>query len=80
MQEVKINLYECHDRLVNELDTQFDSTSHLQVVSPGLSSQVIVENIEGELERKFKILDSKYSAHLDASRLLLEVLRLRDFF
>ena len=29
VQEVKRNLYECHDRFVNELEARFDSMSHL---------------------------------------------------
>ena len=68
-----------HDRFVNELEEQFDSMSHLQTVFVGSSSQAILEDTEGELERKFRILGSEYGVNLDVSRLLFEVLRLRDF-
>ena len=54
VQEVKRNLYKCHDRLVNELEARFYSMSHLQTVVAGLSLQVILEDTEGESERKFK--------------------------
>ena len=53
VQEVKRNLYKCHDRLVNELETRFDSISHQQTVFAGLSSQAILKDTEGELEQKF---------------------------
>ena len=79
VQEVKRNLYECHDQLVNELEAWFDSTSHLQTVFAGLSSQAILEDTDGELEWKFKILSSEYSADLNVSRLPLEVLRFQKF-
>ena len=79
VQEVKGNIYKCHDRLVNELEAWFDSITHLQTVFAGLSLQAILEYSEGELERKYKILGSEYSADLNVSRLPLEVLRLRDF-
>ena len=79
MQEVKRNLYECHNRLVNELEARFDSMSHMQTAFAGLSSQAILEDTEGELEQKFKVIGSEYGADLDVSRLLLEVLRLWDF-
>ena len=79
VQEVKRNLYEFHDRLVNELKARFDSRSHLQTFFAGLSSQAILEDTEGKLERKFKILGSKYGVDLDVSRLSLEVLRFRYF-
>ena len=52
---------------------------NLQTVFAGLSSHAILENTKGELEQKFKILCSKYSAYWDVSRLPLEVLRLWDF-
>ena len=65
---MKINLYKCYNRLVNQLDTRFDSMSYLQIVFVGLSSQAILEDTEGELGRKFKILGSEY-----VSRLLLEI-------
>ena len=45
----------------------------------GLLSQAILEDTEGELERKFKILGSEYGADWDVSRLPLEVPLLRDF-
>ena len=75
-QEVKRNLYECYNRLVNELEIRLDSMSHLQTVFARLSSQAILEDTEGELERIFLILGSKYGANLDISRLPLEVLQL----
>ena len=53
--------------------------SHLQTVIAGLLSHVILENTEGKLERKCKILDSEYDTDLDVSRLHLKVLRVRDF-
>ena len=53
--------------------------SHLLTVFAGLSSQAILEDTKGELERKFSFLGSEYSAGFDLSRLPLEVLRLRDF-
>ena len=43
VQGVKRNLYECYDRLVNELEVRFDSISHLQTA--GLSSQAILEGL-----------------------------------
>ena len=79
MQEVKRNIFECHDRLVIELEARFDSISHLQTVFAGLSSQAILEDTEGELEQKFKIHSSEYGADLDVSRLPLEVLLFWDF-
>ena len=48
--------------------------SHLQTVFAGLSSQSILEDPEGELERRFKILDSEYDADLVVSRLPEEVI------
>ena len=73
VQEVKINLYECHNRFANKLDAQFVSMSYLKIIFVGLSSQAILKDTEGELERKFKILGSEY-----VSTLPLEV-RLLDF-
>ena len=64
VQEVKRNLYESHDQLVNELEAWFNSMSHLQTVFTGLSSQGILEDTEGELEWKFLILGSEYGADL----------------
>ena len=60
VQEEKRNLYECHDQLENESEARFDSLSYLQTVFTELSSQAILEDTEGELERKFKILGCKY--------------------
>ena len=51
--------------------------SHLQTLFDRLSSQAILADIEGELERKFKILGSEYGTDLDVSWLPLEI-RLRD--
>ena len=56
VQKVKAISYECHDRLVNELEVQFDSMSHLLTVFVVLSSQAILEHTEGEFEQKFYIL------------------------
>ena len=79
MQEIKRNPDECHDRLANELEARFDSMAYLQTVITRLSLQGILEDNEGELERKFKILGSEYSADLDVSRLPLDILQLPDF-
>ena len=79
MQEVKRNLYECHDLQVNEQEAQFDSMYLLQTVFTELSSQGILEDTEGELKRKFKILSCEYGVDLYVSRLLLKVFRLWDF-
>ena len=68
VQKIKRNLFECHDRLVNEVDAGFDSIS----VFAGLSSQVILKDNEGELERKFLILRSEFFVDLNVSRLYLE--------
>ena len=68
VQEVKRNIYECYDRLVNELEAQFDSMSRLQTFSAGLSSQTTLEDTEAELEWKYKILGSEFGADLDVSR------------
>ena len=57
--ECKRNLFECHDRLVNELEARFNSMSHLQTVFTGLSSQAIMDDTGGELELKFKIIGSE---------------------
>ena len=62
VQEIKRNLYKCHDRLVNKLEAQFDSMSHRQTVFAGLSSQAILEDTEGNLEWKFLLLDGEYDA------------------
>ena len=53
---------------------EFDSMSHLQTVFTGLLSQAILEDTEGEMERKFEILRSEYIADLDLYRLPSEVL------
>ncbi len=53
VQGEKRHVYECHNRLVNELEARFDSMSHLQTVFVGLSLQVILKDSKGELERKF---------------------------
>ena len=54
MQEVKRNLYERYDWVVNEMEAQFDSMTHLQTVFAGLSSQITQKDTEGELERRFQ--------------------------
>ena len=71
-QEIKRNLYECHDRLVNKLKAQFNFVSHLQIFFAGLSSQAILEDTKSEFERKFKILGN-------ISTWPLQVTRLRGF-
>ena len=78
-QEVKRNLSEYHDRLVNELEARFDSMSYLQTVFARLLSQAIQVDTKGKLELKFKILSSEYGPDFDVSRLPLKVLRLRIF-
>ena len=42
--------------------------SHLHTVFAGLASKAILEDIEGELGRKFLILGSEYGADLNISR------------
>ena len=74
MQEVKRNLYECYDQLVKELETRFDSISHLKTVFDGFLLQAILDDTEVELGQKFKILSREYGADLDVSRMPLEVL------
>ena len=49
VQQFKRNLYKCHDRLLNEHEARFDSTSNLQTVFAGLLSQAIPEDSEVEL-------------------------------
>ena len=58
------NRYECHD----QLRVRFDSMSHLQTVFAGSLSQAILEDTEGELERKFENFGSEYSTDLDISQ------------
>ena len=57
----------------------FFNRNRNRLVFARLSSQAILEDTEGELERKFKILRSEYGADLSVSRLPLKVLRFRDF-
>ena len=54
VQEVERNLYECHDRLVNELEAWFDSMSNLQTIFTGLLSQAILKDTGGKLEHNLK--------------------------
>ena len=51
LQQVKTNLYGCHDRLVNKLQALFDSMSHLQIVFAELSSQAILEETKGQVSK-----------------------------
>lgn len=47
---VKRNLYESHDRLVNELQAQFDPIIELQIIFAVLSSVAILKGTESESE------------------------------